>query len=351
MRISFIGSVGVPNCYGGFESFLEACTPEIASQGHTVHVTCDAQRYASKEIFWHGVQRHFISIPANNLWSIPHDLAAFFAVVWRTDTVVVLGVSGGIWFPLMRLVCSLLRVRLVVNIDGVEWRRGGSLIRRCFLYFSDRLAQFFSHAVVFDNSALFPYVIGTKRGKSRMIPYPGDNSLPIGDTHISEGSEASYALTICRIEPENNCDLLLEAVSNSNISSYVFIGNWQSSAYGRRLLDHFANRPGFQLLDPIYDPKRIARFRNSCAVYLHGHSVGGTNPSLVEMLFYNCPIIAYDCSFNRATAAGGALYFKTQDELVSTLNQLTALPSCDRAQIRTIYTRHKICDDYLLFSR
>jgi glycosyltransferase involved in cell wall biosynthesis len=351
MKISFIGTVGVPNCYGGFESFVEACAPEIANQGHEVHVTCDAQRYASKENFWRGVQRHFISIPANNLWSIPHDLVAFFAVVWRTDTVVVLGVSGGIWFPLMRLVCNLLRVRLIVNIDGVEWRRGGSLPKRSLLYFSDRLAQFFSHAVVFDNAALSKYVIWTKKAKSKMIPYPGDYPQPVGDTHPGDRPEAPYALTICRIEPENNCDLLLESVANSDINNYVFIGNWQSSTYGKGLLDRYAHHPGFQLLDPIYDQERITAFRNSCSVYLHGHSVGGTNPSLVEMLFYDCPIIAYDCSFNRATAASGALFFRSRDELVSTLNQLPSLPSCDRSRIRVIYTRDKICEDYIAFSR
>lgn len=121
--IAFIGSAGVPNIYGGFEMFLESCTPGILKSFAKVFVTCDRSKYADRSRNWRGVTRVFVPVGANGASSVLHDLLAFFAVLWRADAIVVLGVSGGIFFPLFRLIASLMGKKLIVNVDGIEWRR------------------------------------------------------------------------------------------------------------------------------------------------------------------------------------------------------------------------------------
>ena len=146
IRVAFIGSAGIPNLYGGFESFLEHCAPEIAKHTKAVVVTCDHSLYEDQTGDFHGVRRIFIPIRANGAHSILHDLLAFLRVLPVVDQIIVLGVSGGVWFPLFRALCMLTSKRLLINIDGVEWRRSKfSPWRRGVLRAFDRLAQVFSH--------------------------------------------------------------------------------------------------------------------------------------------------------------------------------------------------------------
>ena len=317
--IAFVGTVGVPNVYGGFEAFLEASVPILVQRGYRVTVTCDASRYTDHTPVWHGATRIFIDISANGAASVLHDVLAFFKVFADHRNIVVLGVSAGIFFPVFRLLCSLTDKKLIVNVDGVEWRRTKfSVAKRAFLRLSDTLAQVFAHRVIVDNEGLRPYLTAAGNRKATYVPYSGDHviRLPQGST-LAE----SVFLSICRIEPENNCDMLLTAFRDLGQGRYVFVGNWNASEYGRNLRTVFEGTPGLTLKDPIYDPYQLASLREGCIGYLHGHSVGGTNPSLVEMLFYDSPIAAYDCVFNRNTAGADAEYFATAATLTTLMNR------------------------------
>lgn len=343
MKCAFIGSVGLPNKYGGFESFVDNCAPVIAAAGHEVIVTCDAAVYEDKTALYKGVVRQFIGVRANGASSILHDLLAFLRVVRQVDVVVVLGVSGGIWFPLFRLLADIFAVKIVVNIDGVEWRRDKfSRPKKLMLKFFDYLAQRFSHSIVYDSGALLSYVKPFARSKSACIKYSGDHVLRLPDARMVPGT----ALTICRIEPENNLEMLIEGFLLSGLDKYTIIGNWGVSQYSKDLRAKYAAHERLNLLDPMYDPLVLAGHRSACQYYLHGHSVGGTNPSLVEMLFYDCEILCFDVDYNRQTAADGAGYFLSPVQLGGLLG--SGFKSyCSREDIRFIYTADKISAEYL----
>jgi len=343
MTVSFIGSAGIPNRYGGFESFLEHCAPTIAARGIPVVVTCDARLYSDQTTIFHGVHREFLTVPANGAPSVLHDALAFFRVFSRSDQIVVLGVSGGLWFPLFRLLCGITGKRLIVNVDGVEWRRTKfSMRKRKLLKLFDTLAQRFAHHVVYDNDGLHSYLTAAAMGKSTCIAYPGDHVLRLGNVI----RKLRTALTVCRIEPENNLELLIDGALRSTLTEYTIVGNWNHSDYARSLRRRYASEARLRLLDPIYDPTKLAELRESCEYYLHGHSVGGTNPSLVEMLFYDCAILCFDVEFNRYSAGEGAAYFKTAADLQRTLNG--HMPStADRQSLRLRYTAEAIADMYL----
>jgi glycosyltransferase involved in cell wall biosynthesis len=345
-RLAFIGSAGVPNVYGGFESFMEHCGPIFAERVAKVTVTCDSEMYPDREASFKQMRKVYVSVPANGSWSVFHDFLAFLKVFPDSTHIVVLGVSGGPWFPLMRVLCQLFDKRLIVNVDGLEWRRSKfSGIQRRLLKVFDALAQTFAHVVVVDNEGLVPFLTDAGRTKSHLIAYSGDHVYPYFTPGIVE---SGVALTVCRIEPENQIELLIDAALNSEeIRSYTVVGNWAHSGYGLSLRAKYAGNSKLNLLDPIYDLQVLGHLRSSCQYYLHGHSVGGTNPSLVEILFFDCAICAFDCSFNRATARDGADYFSSVEDLVACISrgreQLAA-----RKIVRESFTASDIVDQYLI---
>lgn len=342
MRISFIGCSGVPNRYGGFEAFVEHCGPVIAAEVESVTVTCDARLYPDRTPYFNNMLRRFIPVHANGGMSVLHDALAFLTV-WRSSThIVVLGVSGGLWFPLFKLLCSLGGKRLAVNIDGVEWRRSkfGPSKRRLLRLF-DYFAQRYADVVIYDNPALRPYVLPQALPRSVQIGYSGDHVLRLPGMTRQSGT----ALTVCRIEPENNLAVLIEGALRSQLQRYTIVGNWNHSPYGRALRERYIRESRLALLDPIYDSQRLAELRESCEVYLHGHSVGGTNPSLVEMLFYDCRLLCFDVPFNRETAGTIADYFSNADELALLLAK--KIQPVDRTTQREAFTSRHIAQRYV----
>ena len=344
--ISFIGTCGVPNQYGGFESFLHNCAPLFVNAGFNTYVTCDKSIYKNNlRTKFYNVNCIYIPIKANGIASIFHDLFAFLSVYFKTKYIVVLGVSGGPWFPLFSFLSKVGNKVLAVNSDGVEFRRSKfGYFKRYLLKTFDFLAQRFSDILIYDNKGLFDFVYDSCKYKAVEISYSGDHVININNKIIPNS-----ALTICRIEPENNIELLIDSFLHSNLSCYTIIGNWDGSSYGRSLFNKYSSHSRVILLDPIYNSHEIAYHRGSCNFYLHGHSVGGTNPSLVEMLYYNCIICCYDVIFNRYTAGFSAQYFNNREELVHVLNNsdTTSYIHPDRLSKRIQYTSKSITQKYI----
>ena len=343
MRIAFVGAVGIPNRYGGFEAFLEHCGPEISKEVDELFVTCDASVYEDQECDFHGVKRIFIPIKANGGASIFHDALAFFTVFSRSSHIFFLGVSGGLWFPIFRLMCDISGKKIIVNIDGVEWRRSKfGKFKRGLLRFLDGMSQIFSHKIIYDNEGLRKYILKPFTLKSSLIAYPGDYVQKISGIQLKKG----HALTVCRIEPENNLELLIEGALNSSLKLYTVVGNWDHSSYARNLRERYKDEPRIKFLDPVYDAKNLAVLRQSCEIYLHGHSVGGTNPSLVEMIFYDCRILCFDVEFNRFSTDNKMEYFKDAKELARIIEKQEEVVFY-RSDLRKKYSRKEIAKKYL----
>ncbi len=341
---AFIGSNGIPNKYGGFESFLEAICPEMVKMGSKVIVTCDANKYSERASQFEGVNREFISIRANGFRSTFHDLFAFLAVFPKADVIVVLGVSAGPFFLFFRFLCWVAHKQLVVNIDGIEWRRTKfSKPIRFILWVYDLLAQISANIIIYDNKELLGFVKPIFRSKAKLVAYSADHVLRNPEVRLNEKT----ALTICRIEPENNIELLIEGALASNLGKYTIIGNWNNSAYGKALKAKYADKSMLKLLDPIYDIDKLVGYREACTYYLHGHSVGGSNPSLIEMLPYSCHILCYDCGFNRETAGSDAQYFASPNDLSTLINLSLSMPHPNNRIIQERYTKKYIATEFI----
>lgn len=321
--ISIIGTVGIPASYGGFETLVEHLARY--HQTHSVEgrlaVYCSSNSYKIKSESYLGAQLHFIRLNANGISSILYDIISLISAVRRRSNVIlVLGVSGAICLPFIRL---LSRAHIVTNIDGLEWKREKwNRVARWFLKFSEQIAVNFSHVVIADNQGIADYIKQSYGRKSHMVAYGGDHVLQTPPKPYEDrGIPSSYALALCRIEPENNVEMILEAFTVSELP-LVFLGNWNNSSYGRKMREHYTGYSSLYLLDPIYDVGVLRTLRENASIYVHGHSAGGTNPSLVEMMHFGLPILAYDCIYNRFTTEDKAIFFKDTFTLRNVLESL-----------------------------
>lgn len=316
-RVAIVGTVGIPSAYGGFETLAQNLVDYHAEAGLTCDVTvyCAAKAFMTKPKSYRSARLVYLPLNANGPQSVLYDAWCIGLSIWRRYSVILLlGVSGAMALPFVRLLSS---VKIVTNVDGIEWRRAKwGWGARLFLRSSERIAVRFSHLVIADNNAIAQYLSDEYGISSLVIAYGGDHAVaahpePVDDLLLPD----DYALAVCRIEPENNVHLIVQAFADQHDLPLVMIGNWNGSRYGRAIRAQYERCTSVHMLDPIYDLGRLRTLRSRASLYVHGHSAGGTNPSLVEAMHFSAPILAFDCSFNRATTEDKAAYFGSPDEL------------------------------------
>lgn len=318
--IAILGSVGVPARYGGFETLAdnlarfhaETARPEALS------VYCSRPAYSDQPETYGNATLRYSRLSANGAASVLYDTTTLRDAIKRgTDVALLLGVSGAIALPVL----ANARTRIITHVDGLEWRRGKwSAPARAFLRWSERLAVRHSDAIIADSPAIAEHLHQEYGVTAEVIAYGGDHAkiAPQPPSDPPSDLPQDYALALCRIEPENNVQMILEAFVDA-AKPLVFVGNWDNSGYGRALKARFRNVPHIRLLDPVYAPGPLFALRQRARAYVHGHSAGGTNPALVEMMHIGHPILAFDCIFNRLTTQGAAQYFTDKVSLASVL--------------------------------
>ena len=265
----------------------------------------------------------------------------------------ILGVSGCVILPFIRL---FNKKRIITNIDGLEWRREKwSKNAKCFLKFSERLAVKYSDVVVTDNKVIQEYVFSEYGVKSELIAYGSDHvtkeNLSDGIKQKNSFLNSRYAFKVCRIEPENNIHLILESFGEHLELNIVIVGNWENSEYGKELKERYSRFENIFLLDPIYDQNILNQIRSNCYIYIHGHSAGGTNPSLVEAMYLRLPIFSFGVEYNKATTEYKAKYFKNKNELLVLLknindDELGSIASNMQEIAKEKYTWEKVSQQY-----
>lgn len=356
--ISIIGTVGLPPCYGGFETLAAQLTCRIAAQ-YRIQVFCTGHRYpdsVSRPKEWNGAFLRYVDWSANGWQSIPYDIVSLWLSARRSRVLLVLGVSGCLILPLIRFFWP--STRIVTNVDGLEWKRSKwGFLARTFLRLSEWFAVHFSHAVVSDNQGIYDYISQKYGTNSYLIAYGGDQDTEIGYTSVpvpvdTRFDSGSYHLALCRIEPENNIEAILEAFKNSPEKSLVFVGNWDVSEFAKVMRSRFGSLPNIELKDPIYSLNHLKSLRKSARAYIHGHSSGGTNPSLVEAMHSGMAVMAFDINYNRHTTHNKAIYWQDTDTLAmslcSTPNQDFARVASNMRDIaQSHYTWTLVANQYL----
>jgi glycosyltransferase involved in cell wall biosynthesis len=322
--VAIVGSVGVPGRYGGFETLADQIVCHLGRHGRLL-VYCTLVGRSTRPTHYEGATLAYLRWNANGWQSPIYDALSMFGAMWRSRTLLVLGVSGCLALPLVRLLAP--RTRIVTNIDGLEWqRRKWGPAARGLLRLSEWLAVLCSHDIVADNAGIRDHVRREYGRDATLIPYGGDTTqAAAGDApapRVTRFEPGSYWLTVSRIEPENNVAEILEAFASTPDTPLTIVGNW-NSAFARRLRARYAALTHVQMLDPVFDPPSLQRLRAEARAYVHGHSAGGTNPSLVEAMYVGLPVVAFDVTYNRHTMGMAGHYWRTPDDLATLVRTLT----------------------------
>ena len=353
IKLAILGTRGIPSRYGGFETFAEELSTRLVKRGIEVTVFCEVNN-SYNELEYKGVKLKYVKVTKiGHLTTILYDLRCILRALKGYNLIYMLGYGAGLffWIPM------IFKKPIWVNMDGFEWKRAKwPWYGKFYFKINEWLAVKFATLVVADAENIKSYLI-SKYGKDincYVIPYGAEivdkpPDINLIRSHNLEPSD--YYLIVCRLEPENHVKEIMEGfVSSKTKKKLIIIGNHKiNTPYVRELLKFRDDRIRF--MDAIYDRGLLKAIRHYSFAYFHGHSVGGTNPSLLEALGCGNLIIAHDNPFNREVASDCALYFSSSFQISDIINSLELGKNKDfttkaRERIRRIYDWDLITDQY-----
>ncbi len=315
-KIAIIGSAGVPARYGGFETFAENLI-RLLDNEFEFTVYCSSMLYSKLEqkSKLYNANLVYLPIHANGLSSILYDTVSLLKSKKKFDLILMLGISGALFLPVFKIIS---KIPVILHPDGMEWKRNRwGFWASVYLKLAERIAIKWSDNIITDNLEIKKYIKTTYQKDSNTITYGGNRTDVIykeADTEFLNLPE-NFFLTISRVVPENNNEMILRAFTEIPEKQLVMIGNWIDSNYGKKLKRKYSIFTNIHLKDSVFEPAVLKRLRSICTAYIHGNSCGGTNPSLVEAMWQNVPVFSYDVTFNRITTKNKAQYFQNINEL------------------------------------
>lgn len=321
MRLSIVGIRGIPNNYGGFETLAEYLA-EHFGEDMKLQVYCSSIDMDSSLKTYKGAKLIYLPISSHGAWGILYDSFALLMALFSSDKVLFLGFGGGFIIPFL----GRFQSKIILNIGGLDWKRDKwSPFAKKMIRFSESQLVKYSDKLIADNQGIKDYLLKNYGRSSELIAYGGDQAMNIeasqADILAYPFLEKPYAFTVTRIQIDNQIDLILDAFAAQNDLPLVMVGNWNNSEYGRRTKEKFQNYPSLILLDAIYDRRKLDVLRSNCSLYIHGHSAGGTNPSLVEAMYLGLPIFAFASGYNEYTTENQAIYFDSTTSLKTLILQ------------------------------
>ncbi|MBL7924977.1 MAG: DUF1972 domain-containing protein [Bacteroidia bacterium] len=356
MRIAITGSRGIPNNYGGFEQCAENLAVLLAKAGHSVTVYNPGYHDYSGNDF-NGVRIVKQWNPEKSMGTAGNFIYDYLcmrhALREKCDILLVLGyTTASVFFPFLKKRNSI----LVTNMDGLEWKRDkwNALVKKLAKWFESLGARYGGH-LVSDNGEIRNYLLREYGKDSTFIAY-GAEIFETPDPQVLQeyGVEAGrYDLLIARLEKENNIETILDGIVLSGAQTpFLVIGKHQTS-YGEYLKARYRMHPSIRFMGGIYYLNHLNNLRTFGRYYFHGHSVGGTNPSLLEAMASGAYILSHNNLFNRDVLGEQAFYFSTPKEVAALLADTALLESkrrlfveAQREKIRQFYNWKKIAGEY-----
>jgi len=320
MRIGILGTRGIPNMYGGYEQFTEHFAQYMSQQKHEVTVYSSSLHPYQKDNF-NGVKLVHCYDPEDKLGTFGQFIYDYNCIRHSRkqgyDLLLLLGyTSSSVWGWMLP------KAVIVSNMDGLEWKRTkyNWAVRR-FLKVAEYLAVKTSDYFIADSKAIQSYLTKKYKIQSEFIAYgvhssQDTDSKIFNDLHLEKGR---YSMLIARMEPENNIETILDGVVLANTNDIFLVVGKAENKFGKRMQEKFKAYSNIRFVGPVYDLPALNYLRQHARYYFHGHSVGGTNPSLLEAMASGACICAHDNAFNRSVLANEAAYFQTKEDVVSCL--------------------------------
>ena len=337
MKIAILGTKGIPNNYGGYEQFAEYISVRLLARGHSVTVY-NPTYHAFKGEDYNGVQiiRKFspeklMGGAANIIFDylcLKDALNRDFDVIYEAGYH-----SVALSYKLLR-VKSMAKPVIVTNMDGLEWKRSKwrkwvqTIIKKL-----EKIAVKESPHLISDNIGIQQYLLNKFKVKSFYIPYGADPVLEFDESHVTRYNvkEFEYFILVARLEPENNVETIIQAHVNSKTKFPLLVVGNHTTKHGKHLRNSFESS-SVRFLGGIYGKPQLDSIRHFSAAYFHGHSVGGTNPSLLEAMASQCLIIAHKNPFNESILGNSAFYFENKSDATRLIDEIAYSTTLHRKQ-------------------
>lgn len=353
-EVYILGIRGIPAEHGGFETFAEILALYLVENGWEVTVFCQTEEHKTGyQDEFKGVKRFFINAKDSSLGTIFFDFKSVYYSLKNRKVCLTLGYNTAIFNILHRI----WGFKNVINMDGIEWKRSKwSRPIKAWFYVNERIAGWVGNELIADHPEIKNYLATKYReDKITMIPYGGYLNKDSDATLISKYSVEpnNYLTVIARPEPENSFFEIVAAFSAKprGVKLLVFGKFTDDNPYHVKVKGIASDEVIFAGVE--YDKPTLQALRTHSRYYIHGHQVGGTNPSLVEALSMHNAIIAHDNKFNRWVASGAALYFSNVEELTQIFDenldnsaQIASLKNHAKNQDETYFQWQSILQDY-----
>lgn len=321
MKIAILGTRGIPNYYGGFEQFAEFFSVYLAEKGHEVYVY-NSHNHPYQEKTFKGVKILHKHDPEYKMGTFGQFIYDYNCILDsrqnKFDIILQLGyTSNSIWFFLLPK-----KPIIITNMDGLEWKRSKySRPVRQFLKFAERLAAVSSDHLISDSLGIQKFLKERYNKESTYIAY-GAHPFNTPEEEILKEyavEKEGYNMIMARFEPENNLDMVLQGVALCEDKTPILVVGNHNTKYGSYLKEKFKSHENIRFVGGIYNLANLNNLRYFSNIYFHGHSVGGTNPSLLEAMASHALIAAHNNDFNKGVLKENAFYFSNPTEVKNLL--------------------------------
>lgn len=363
MKIIFISTRGIPNNYGGFEQFAEQISVRLAGKGHEV-IVYSPHYHMYKKDEYNGVRIKHIYSPeswmGSSVGSFFYDFLSLRDALKREkpDIIYVAGytsiVPAYIWYNVKKRKTPV----VMTNMDGLEYKRTKfNKWVRAFLAWEECVTVKYSRYLIADNVGIQDYYKSKYGKESTLLAYGADIPQSYDERHISELGliNNNYFLLVARMESENNITMAIEGYLASKWKGrkpLIVVGN-PTTRYGKELVATYGKEMAVRFIGGIYDKDKLNSLRHYSFAYFHGHSVGGTNPSLLEAMACGCFVLAHDNVFNKAVLGINAFYYTNERSIALILNNMDetvvekeAFIDNNLQTIKERYSWEKLADAY-----
>tara|TARA_B110000459_G_scaffold202732_1_gene256671 strand:+ start:1207 stop:2283 length:1077 start_codon:yes stop_codon:yes gene_type:complete len=351
MKIAILGSRGIPNFYGGFEQFAQYLSIGLAENNHEVFVY-NSSNHPYQENLYKGVNIIHCYDPENKIGTVGQFVYDFNCILdsrkRNFDVILQLGYTSSSVFNFL-----FKNVRVVTNMDGLEWKRSKySKQVQFFLKFAEKLAVSYSDALIADSIGIKEYLDSKYNLDSKYIPYGADSNQQYDLNHLNDFSlnPFDYDILIARLEPENSVKEIIEGFSMSATSRKLVVVGSTATKLGQYLKNNIKD-DRLIYLEYISDINKLNSLRHYSNLYFHGHTVGGTNPSLLEAMASQALVCANDNIFNRSILGRDAHYFMSSEQVSILVDSLvkedySQLITANKNKIRETFNWPTIISQY-----
>ena len=353
-KIAILGTRGIPNNYGGFEICAEKISAYIAKKGHIVTVYNPSDHFYGKDEINGVIIKYVYS--NEKLYSFfnvfIYDFLCLNDTKDKYDIILELGYHPASIFYFLK---RKYRTKIITNMAGMEWKRSKwNYFTKKFIKYCELQAVKNSNAIIADNAKIADYYLAEYGKVSYEVAYGAElySNPKIQYLGPFELKQNEYYMLIARFQRDNNIEIILDGYiySNSN-QPFIVIGNYTNN-YGKYLKNKYISNRSIKFVGGIYNYNLLSSLRWFSKIYFHGHSCGGTNPSLLEAMASNAYIAAHDNPFNRNVLEENAIYFSSSRDVSIIINNKydenrEQKIKKNREKIKNIYSWDKIGEEYL----